>query len=93
MSNDFKNNAGYKILQEVAAKAIVDADYRRKLIANPNAELKQAGLEIPDGVRVVVHQNSARRLHLVLPSAVGECPPVPPGDVNVFTAFSLTHMF
>jgi hypothetical protein len=93
MSSDFRNNAGFKILQEVAARAIVDDNYRQDLVDNPNVELEKAGLQVPDGVTVVIHENTSSELHMVLPSAVGECPPVPPSDVNVVTVCALTHMF
>jgi hypothetical protein len=61
-------NKGQDILQEVAAKALADADYRRRLIDDPRSVLRKAGLVVPDELEVVIHQNRDDVLHLVLPS-------------------------
>jgi hypothetical protein len=52
----------------VAAKALDDDTYRRQLREDPAGVLRQAGLTVPEGVRVVVHENTADEIHLVLPT-------------------------
>jgi hypothetical protein len=69
---------GLRILEELAVRALDDGQFRRQLIEHPEDELRNAGLEVPDGVRVIIHENTDDELHLVLPS----CPP-PENEVNV----------
>jgi hypothetical protein len=87
--NDPTNIRGYRILQEIAARALDDEDYRRELIANPNSELEKAGLVVPEGVNVVIHENTRHELHLVLP----ECPTIEPDDVNIAHISRVHHVF
>jgi hypothetical protein len=49
------------------AKAWRDPAFKAELIANPVAALKAEGINVPDGVRVVVADNTDKPLHLVLP--------------------------
>ena len=58
------------MLEKLVAKAEEDSDFRSRLLANPNAALKEAfGLEVPDEFKVTVHQDDARTAHLVLPAS------------------------
>jgi hypothetical protein len=59
---------GFEILQQVQRQALDDPDYRRRLLDNPKAELSAAGLTVRDDVEVVIHQNTADTVYLVLPS-------------------------
>jgi hypothetical protein len=59
---------GQEILRNVAARALSDADYKRDLINNPNEVLSSEGLDIPDGVNVVIHENTEDTIHLSLPA-------------------------
>jgi hypothetical protein len=54
-----------------------DAEFRQKLIDDPNKTLTELGFKIPSGVRFVVVENSPERRHLVLPG------PPASGDVSV----------
>ncbi len=92
MSSDPSNHEGYKILQRVAAKALADDDYRKRLLAQPETVLKEAGLTVPDGTTVSVHQNTDTEIHLVLPSK-GHRPPLDVDEKHVKSAFAVTHMF
>jgi hypothetical protein len=65
---DLGKNKGFRILDKMAAKALDDDDYRRKLLAEPSAVLSAEGLKLPEGVDIVVVENTATRIHLVLPS-------------------------
>jgi hypothetical protein len=62
------NTPGFDILQEAQRRALDDPDYRRRLLDNPKAELADAGLSVRDDVQVVVLQNTADTVFLVLPS-------------------------
>lgn len=67
MTDDSQQVEGQRILRNVAAKALSDPDYKRELINNPNEVLGQEGLEIPSGVRIVIHENTEDTIHLALP--------------------------
>lgn len=69
MSFDPTRIKGYELLDEIAAKALGDVDYRRRLLDDPKAVLREAGLAIGDDVEVVIHRNRPKLIHLVLPSA------------------------
>jgi hypothetical protein len=59
---------GIEILDAVTAKALASPTYKRKLRADPVEVLRDEGLTIPPRVRVIIHQNTAKTIHLVLPS-------------------------
>lgn len=61
---------GLEHLRRVAAKALDDDDYRQQLLDDPARVLKQEGITVPDQVNVVVHQNTAQDVHLVLPTGI-----------------------
>jgi Nitrile hydratase, alpha chain len=63
---------GLEHLRRVASKALDDDDYRQQLLDDPASVLKQEGIAVPDGVNVVVHQNTAQDVHLVLPTGLQE---------------------
>jgi len=52
---------------KIIAKAWRDPAFKAKLIAAPQDTLRQAGVDIPDGVTVKVLENTATHFHLVLP--------------------------
>ncbi len=51
----------------VHAKAMKDAAFRRSLKRNPRKALTEAGMKVPAGVKIKVHENSASTVHFVLP--------------------------
>jgi hypothetical protein len=61
---------GVDILDAVTAKALGSREYKQKLLDDPVKVLRDAGLTIPNGVDVVIHQNTAKTIHLVLPSRI-----------------------
>jgi hypothetical protein len=65
MSRDSK---GLHILNTVAVQALADDDFREGLLADPKGVLGAAGLDVPDEVEVVIHENAADVIHLVLPA-------------------------
>ena len=58
------------MLERMVAKSEEDTDFRARLLANPRTALKEAfDVEVPDDFNVVVHEDDARTVHLVLPAA------------------------
>ena len=54
--------------ERILSKAEVDGDFRARLIADPKAVISaEIGADIPDGIEVAVHEDSATTAHLVLP--------------------------
>ena len=57
-----------QIKNDIIAKAGSDAEYRNRLIANPReAASEVVGMDIPDGIEVFVHEESAKAYHVTLP--------------------------
>ena len=52
---------------KMVAKAWRDPAFKAKLLADPNAALKDAGIPVPAGVTVKVVENTDTHVHLVLP--------------------------
>lgn len=58
------------LMEKIIAKAQEDADYRRQLLADPNSALEEAfDIEVPKELSVVVHEDDAHTVHLVLPAS------------------------
>lgn len=57
--------------REIVARAMKDAAFRKSLLTDAKSTLKKEfGLDLPDGVKVVVHENTPGVLNLVLPAPV-----------------------
>lgn len=54
-------------LQTLVAGAVGDKSARKKLIKSPDQALQQAGVTLPPGVTVTVHENTDTEIHLVIP--------------------------
>ena len=52
---------------QVVAKAWSDEAFRTRLLAQPAAVLKEAGLDVPEGCQLKVVENTERLVHLILP--------------------------
>lgn len=58
------------MLEKLVAKTEENSDFRARLLADPRSGLKEAlGIEVPDDHNVVIHEDDARTVHLVLPSS------------------------
>jgi hypothetical protein len=57
---------------EVVARAWSDEDFKKRLLAEPVAVLKEAGCGVPKGLQLKVVENTERLVHFILP------PPAPP---------------
>jgi hypothetical protein len=58
------NAAAYS---KIIAKAWRDPAFKAKLLADPQAALKNAGISVPTGVTVKVVENTDTHVHFVLP--------------------------
>jgi hypothetical protein len=65
MANPQQDHAA--IEGKIIARAWRDPAFKAKLIADPHATLKEAGVTVPAGVTVKVVENSDTHVHLVLP--------------------------
>ncbi len=56
-----------KKMQQLIAQAWIDEGFKQRLLADPAAVLKEAGVEIPPGIEVRVAENTDKVFHFVLP--------------------------
>jgi hypothetical protein len=57
---------------QVVAMAWSDEAFKRRLVTEPAAVLREQGMDVPPGVEVRVVENTARVQHLVLPPQPAE---------------------
>ena len=58
-----------QMFMSIVEKAAMDADFRDGLLADPKATIsREFDVTIPDGLRIVVHENDADTVHLPLPA-------------------------
>ena len=58
-----------QIFMSIVEKAAMDADFRDGLLADPRATIsREFDVTIPDGLRIVIHENDADTVHLPLPA-------------------------
>ena len=58
------------LLDKLVEKVEEDSDFHGRLLANPRSALKEDfGIEVPEDVNVVVHQDDSRTAHIVLPDS------------------------
>lgn len=57
-----------EIQTALSRKSLSDADFRKRLLSDPRAVFAEfLGSELPPGVQIQVHQDTAKSMHLVLP--------------------------
>ena len=57
-----------ELQDKIVAKAQADPEFRSRLVADPKAAIEEVtGSELPEAIRIEVHEDSATSLHLVLP--------------------------
>jgi len=56
-----------KQYQQLIAKCWADEAFKQRLLADPAGTLKAEGIEVPEGVRVQVVENTAHVITLVIP--------------------------
>lgn len=66
------NEEQMKQYSKIVAKCWADADYKAKLIADPNGTLRADGITVPGGIEVRIVENSPQVVYVVLPEAPSE---------------------
>jgi hypothetical protein len=61
-----------KQFAEVIAHSWSDEDFHKRLLADPTATLIEAGMNIPEGTRVVMVENTADVTYVVIPERPAE---------------------
>ena len=70
-----------EIKSHLLEKAVSDAAFRTRLVADPRATFEQEfDIAVPEGFNVHVHEETATSAHLVLPAAGG---PLDSGELDV----------
>lgn len=59
--------AGERTVAQIIAEAWADPEFKRRLLATPEDVLRERGLDVPPGVRVVMLENTVETRHVVLP--------------------------
>jgi len=72
---DTEQNKASAAYGKMIARAWRDPAFKAKLIADPEASFKDAGVPVPPGVKMTVVENTDTHFHLVLP-------PKPTGDLS-----------
>jgi len=57
---------------KVIARALQDEAFKRRLIADPAAVLKAAGVAVPEGITLKVVADTESERHIVLPASSGQ---------------------
>lgn len=56
--------------KQIIDRALSDDDFRKNLVSNPKSAISsELGLDVPEQLNVVVHENDAQNLHLALPAS------------------------
>jgi hypothetical protein len=61
-----------KVWSQMVAKAWSDELFKKRLLADPAAVLKEHGIAVPAEMAVKVVEDSAKVVHLILPERPGE---------------------
>ena len=66
-------SAEQSLKEQIIQKAWEDAEFKKQLLANPKAAVKEAfGVDVPDTIEVKVVEESANKYYLVLPQSPAE---------------------
>jgi hypothetical protein len=59
-----------RVLDDVTREATLNPEMGKRFIADPKAVLAEKGIELPQGVRITVHEFDPNDKHFFLPPAV-----------------------
>jgi hypothetical protein len=69
-TNQGRNKQAQQQIDHVLSKAAGDAAFRQQLLSDPKGTLgRELGAQIPANIKILVLEDSADRVHLVLPPA------------------------
>ncbi len=54
-------------LEKIIKRAWDEAEFKARLLSDPEEALKEEGIEVPEGVTVTVVENTKSAVHLVIP--------------------------
>ncbi len=72
MSTEPKDHESLQTLLQVVVKALDDEDFRAELKRDPASTIRKAGLTLDEDVEVEVHENTSKKLHVVLPARLDD---------------------
>ena len=84
-------NKGLEQLRRIAATALDDDAYRQRLLDDPAGVLQEEGIAVPDGVNVIVHENTAEEVHLALPTGLKNEQELNPDETDIRTLNTGMH--
>jgi nitrile hydratase alpha subunit len=61
-------NSTHAAYSKVTARAWTDPAFKARLMANPAAVLKEAGVDVPSGMKVKAVENTSDTAHFILPA-------------------------
>ena len=64
--------SGRKFYKSIILPAIESADFRKRLMTEPEAVLKEKGIGLPEGVKVSFVENTKDFIHIVISPYIGE---------------------
>ena len=67
-----KTNDQAKRLGKLISQCCADEAFKQRFIAEPTAVMKEAGLEVPEGVEFKVVENTDNVNYILLPAMLGE---------------------
>ena len=69
--SDIPDHYGYRLedFDRAIDRAIADEQFREQLLADPKAALRSEGVNLPDHVKVTVHEFDLDDRHYILPPA------------------------
>lgn len=66
----------------IVARAWQDSAFRRRLLRNPAKAFQEEGVRVPKGVKIHVHENKGRQVHLVIPRKPAQPKAQHPGNIH-----------
>jgi len=63
---------GRRFYESVILRAVESPEFRARLLKEPGAVLSEAGILLPEGVKVTFVENAHDVIHIVIPPYVGE---------------------
>ena len=64
--------SGRKFYKSIILPAIESADFRKRLMTEPETVLKEKDISLPEGVKVSFVENTQEFIHIVMPPYIGE---------------------
>jgi len=66
------STASTRLYGRLIAKAWSDLEFLNRLRADPKAAMKEVGITVPDGIEIQLLEDTATKVHLVVPAKPGK---------------------